>query len=273
MDLSIWQTIILSFIEGFAWIVPLSDVGVVGLARKLVGLPMDGSGDGLLTAVCQAVSVLVTLLFFRKDWTAAFRTVSGRASRNTAILTKISLAKRLTVLMSLGILPAAGYLIFQNFFLNFGMKVLFVVAMMVLGGFLIFSCDRVGHGKRSIEEAFFGDGMLVAVMQLVGCVPGLTPSGLGVAAGIWRGLTPAFSVKLSCLLLVPRLLISSAYGIVVHWGQGISWWLALGVLFGGIGTYFALRLIRFAAMRRNLGEFAYFVWGASLFLFVLYLFG
>ena len=136
-----------------------------------------------------------------------------------------------------------------------------------------FLTDRIGHGKRDVRSATVGDGLCLGVAQAVSVVPGLSRTGLTMAAGVFCGLDLEFSWKFSFLLAVPTLLIQAIVALAGALREGAEFYTPYlaGMALAGVCSYLALRFLRFVIRRNALGSFAYAVWAAALFAFVLYL--
>ncbi len=268
------QAILLAAVEGIGTVLPLSSAGFASITRKLLGLPLDGSGDQFFSAVMSVLIALVILVTLRKDWIYAFQPMPRkRGGKATPAQIRAALSKRMVFLMFFGLFLSLPGLVLERFVTPWQTRFLCLALVMVLGGLLTFSCDRVGHGKRAMAEATVKDAFLVALFQLIGTVPGLSPVGLGIVMAVWLGMEPSFGVRFSCLMLVPGLILRGIVGIFSNLENvyfSLSW--IPGVLSCILFTYLSLRLLRFVAQRRTLGEFSLPIWGAAIFTFLLYLF-
>lgn len=274
MILSWLQAILLAVVQGICCVLPLTDSGFSSIARKLMGLPLSGSSDGLLLGILWIVIAIVILATFREDWRYALwhdSTRKGRHASETAQL-RSGMSARMIILMLAGLLPNIPALLGLEYVSALREKLLPLTGVLILGGLLIFSCDRVGHGRRELTEVTLADGLLVGLFQAIGLLPGLSAVGLGIVMGIWRGMEPAFSVRFSCLLLVPVLLIRGLVGIYSYSSSGFQTAYLLAAAVCALCAYLSLRLLRFVAQRGKVGEFAYPVWGAAVFTFILFLF-
>lgn len=144
---------------------------------------------------------------------------------------------------------------------------------MALNGLLLFLTDRVGHGKRDVRSATVADSLCMGLAQALSVVPGLSRTGLTMAAGILQGLSLEFSWKFSFLMAAPAMLLQSVVALLGALRSGASFcapYLA-GMALAGLCAYLSLRLLRFAVRREAFGSFAYASWGTALLTFILYL--
>lgn len=270
MVLSLLQVAIMAAVAGLTGVLPLSDSGFFAISRKLLGLPLDGSADGMLIAItCFTIALTICVVFRPMFTRKAHRRTRGKERQVEDLKLQANLSRRMLALMFVGIIPAIPCLAFQNRFSVLGERLPVLSVILVVFGFLVFSCDRVGYGKRNLADVTMADGLLVGLFQGLGLIPGLSPVGMAIVMGIWRGIEPVFSVKLACLMYVPLLLIRGVMGIYASWGEPFRAVYLLGVAICGLVSYLALRLMRYVARRAAIGEFSIFLWGGALFAFVL----
>lgn len=270
MILSWVQTMVMSVVSAMTGVLPLSESGHGLLFRKLLGLPLNGSADGLLLSLNRLVIAMVILLVFRGEftWVTTRRNSSGGQRMNPA-RERAELRRRLVTLVTVSLIPSVAVLAVFARVTNWQSNLLLIAAIMTILGLLVFSCDRVGFGKRELAEVTLADGLLVGLFLGMGTISGLSPVTMAIVMGIWRGLSPVFSLKLSCLMYVPLLILRGAIGFYNHWSSGFSAKYLVGMAVCGVITYLSLRLARFIAQRGSIGEFSYVLWGSAAFLFIL----
>ncbi len=272
MALNWVQIIVLGVVQGIAEILPLSASGFLMQTRQLLGLPLDGSGDRLYTALVQLAVWLAICLVFRRDLWACLRAlVTSSRRRNGKGQEALRLNRRMVLFIVFGMIPMIPAWFLQS--RGAGHGLLWASAMLLLNGLLLFLTDRIGHGKRDVRSATVGDGLCLGVAQAVSVVPGLSRTGLTMAAGVFCGLDLEFSWKFSFLLAVPTLLIQAIVALAGALREGAEFYTPYlaGMALAGVCSYLALRFLRFVIRRNALGSFAYAVWAAALFAFVLYL--
>lgn len=274
MALSWIHIFALAGIQGFAGILPLSDAGFLTIGRKLMGLPVDGSGDGFYSALLQIAAAVVICLVFRKDLAACMGLRARRSRRKEAVYqSEGELNHRMFLLVLIALLPMLFVLFLRPKTVALAWNLPAVAGLFLLNGLIIFLCDRVGHGRRSLPEATITDSLLLGFAQALSAIPGLSGMGLAITVGIIRGLNPGFCVRFSCLLLIPLNFIRGIVQLFTALGTArFSLSYFAGILLCGICSYFSLWLLRYMAKRESLSEFAYMAWGVGLFTFCIYLF-
>lgn len=109
------QILILGVAVGFGEIFPLSGPGVSAPVRQLLGLPLDGSGDRMYSALLRMAVWLAVCLVLRRELWACLRSFSSPPRRRGAgIQEEARLHRRLALLLLLGTLPMIPALLLQT---------------------------------------------------------------------------------------------------------------------------------------------------------------
>ena len=162
MALNWVQIIVLGVVQGIAEILPLSASGFLMQTRQLLGLPLDGSGDRLYTALVQLAVWLAICLVFRRDLWACLRAlVTSSRRRNGKGREALRLNRRMVLFIVFGMIPMIPAWFLQS--RGAGHGLLWASAMLLLNGLLLFLTDRIGHGKRDVRSATVGDGLCLGV--------------------------------------------------------------------------------------------------------------
>lgn len=269
MELSWLQIMILSALQGISGVLPLSDSGFLSVARKLMGLPMDGSGDRLYTALLQLAVLLTVCLVFRRELAGCVLSVSSRRSIQKETR---RLHERLFLLLIVGAIPGLLSLIIKGRVAYFQEHLVYIGLLMALSGFIVFLGDRLGKGSRNLPETTLSDGLWMGFAHSLSVIPGLSRMGLVTTVGFLRGLEPEFCFRFSFLLWIPYLAVRALSGVIAGAGETPFQWAYLaGMVLAGALSYVSLRLLRYCVRRGTTSGFAFALWGASLFAFVLYL--
>ena len=268
MELDWLQMLLLSIAQGMCGVFPLSEGGFLTILRKLLGLSLDGSSDGLYSAMMQLAVALAVLFFFRRDWLACLSSVSRRAI-DPASRTAQRLNRRMLTLILVGAVPMALSVFISVDFLG---SLLVGAGTLILDGLVVFLSDRIGKGNRQLPETTLSDGLWIGLAQELSAVMGMSRTSLTVTAGIVRGLSPEFCFRYSFLVGGPVLLVRSCIAVLqAAGGGGFSWPYLIGMAIAGLCGYGAMHLLRWAVRRKSYSIFAYVLWGAGLFSIILYL--
>jgi undecaprenyl-diphosphatase len=123
------------------------------------------------------------------------------------------------------------------------------------------------ESDRRIARLGFGRGILVGAAQILALLPGISRSGVTMAAGLLRGLSHEDAARFSFLLATPVILAAGVLKIpdlTGDLGAGIHGQVLLGSLASGVGAYLAVRYLTRYFETRTLTPFAIYCTVAGL---------
>ncbi len=188
-------------VQGLTEFLPVSSSGHLVLVPALLCW-----NDPLITSLAFSVvihigTLIALLAYFREDW---LRLVPAglAAVRDRSIAGDPD--RRLAWLIAAATVPAgiAGLLLNDLVETSFR-EVLLVAAMLVVGGVILFIAERVGSRHRSMSELSFGTALAVGAAQAVALIPGISRSGISIAAGLFAGLDRETAARFSFLMATP----------------------------------------------------------------------
>jgi len=205
----ILKAIILGVVQGATEFLPVSSSGHLAVGRELLKF---GPGGAFFDVFVHLGTLGAVVVFTRREILTLLRgcagigaacvrgnfgELSGRA--DVRLVWMVLVACVPTAVVGLGLELAED-----------GMGSLYVVgaAFIVTGVVLLatrLARQRAGHGKEA-RTARLLDALVVGAAQGVGATPGLSRSGLTIAAGLLRGLDPVFAARFSFVISVPAIL-------------------------------------------------------------------
>jgi len=258
------QAIIIGVVQGLTEFLPVSS------SAHLIVLPRILGWDDVLINSSEFVVMLhmgtlaALLLYFWRDvlvLLAAFWALLRERSFGDDPHRKLSLVLLLTII------PAALFgLIFEGwideFFYSAAIVIPFILA---IGAAVLWLAEEIGTRERKLEQANFGDAAFIGIAQALALFPGISRSGITIAAGLARGLKRDAAARFAFLMGIPiiagaglwktRTIVSGGAGdidvVVLLAGviaAAISGWLAIGFLLRYLrnhstGIFIAYRLI------------------------------
>ena len=78
-----------------------------------------------------------------------------------------------------------------------------LVGALLFTALLLWVFDRLAQRASTIERASFKDAGVIGLMQILALIPGVSRSGVTIAAGRWRGLSRKQATTFSFLLSAP----------------------------------------------------------------------
>ena len=264
----LWEhALILGALQGFTEFLPVSSSGHLVLGQRTLGLKEPELFFDVLLHVGTLAAVL---LFYGKDlWRTARGSalfLAGRKSDDSAA--------RTGALLILGSVPAGVVGIFLGDLVEqmFASPKLVACALLVTGGILSLREPREG-ASRGEAQMTAKDALIIGVFQAFAIVPGISRSGVTIAAALMCGVAREQAARFSFLLSVPA--IAGAFALKVKDIEGplgaklLPY--AVGALTAAVVGTFALGWLIRLVRGGNLACFRYYCWGTGA-LALLYLF-
>ena len=200
MDI-VLQAVILGIVQGLTEFLPVSSSG------HLIVVPyLFGFGDRFLTSLAFGVmlhlgTLIALLVYFRADWLrlvpAGLAAIRDRSFRGEP-------DRKLAWLLVGATIPAALVgLLFNDVIESSFRQPGLVALMLVLGGILLFSADRIGRRSLAVEDVTFPVAVGIGAAQALALVPGISRSGVSISAGRLAGLDRAAAARFAFLMATP----------------------------------------------------------------------
>lgn len=235
--MSLGEVIILGLVQGFTEFLPVSSSGHLVAVRTLFHLS-DIEGNAV-DAFLHLGTLLAVLVYYRRVWSGMIR---GVVKNDDEGKNKRELAAKL----ALATVPAAvvGYF-FQDQVAGFFREPSGVAASLLATAVILMVADWLAGRQISIKRASFLDAVMIGLAQVVALLPGVSRSGMTIAAGRWRGLSRKQATNFSFLMSAPIIAGASLTSLASLLGAGTLSWgqMALGLLvsFGaGLAAIFGL---------------------------------
>lgn len=110
-----------------------------------------------------------------------------------------------------------------------------------------------------LAQQGFGRAVLIASAQVFALLPGISRSGITMAAGLWRGLSHEDAARFSFLLATPVILAAGVLKIpdlAGHLGDGVRGQVLAGSVASGVAAYLSVRFLTRFFRTRTLMPFA-----------------
>ncbi len=265
------QAIVLGIIQGLTEFLPISSSGHLLLVPWVLGWePMGLTFD----VIVHGGTLLAVVIYFRQDWLKMTRQMFTRMTRPEVPDSTNSLAMPLLV----GTVPAAAAGIFFEDFIEHQLRSPVITAFALAAfGLLLWSADRRGSQKRSLESLSLRDGLVIGAAQAVALVPGVSRSGVTITAALFLGMSRADSAHFSFLLGTPIVAGATAlrlYGLLHAQDMEMSSTVTLlaGVLSSSISGFLCIKyFLSFLRARTYLAFVAYRLLLAACILLLLVL--
>ena len=263
------MAIFLGFLQGVAEFLPISSSGHLTLMQHFFQME---EVDNLFNILLHFATLIAVCVVYRQDIAEMivefFRGVATLFSGSGAREARPPVARRLVMMLIIGTLPLFVIVPFEDSVEALGNNPVFVAAMLIVTGFILFFSDRMARGSKTAANATMADALLVGVAQGVATIPGLSRSGTTISAGMLLGFERQFAVRYSFLLSLPAVLGATIIKVIKTAGAGgvdtsmLPKYL-VGMVVAGIVGYFSIHLVKLLADKGKFGNFAYYCWIAG----------
>jgi undecaprenyl-diphosphatase len=193
------QAILLGIIQGLTEFLPISSTAHLVVIPRLLGWKDQGLSFDVALHVGTLIAVIV---YFFRDWVQVLAQGFGlRAGRDRVLEGN----QKLLWLLVAGTIPAglAG-LLFQHQAETVWRENLYVIASTAIGvGIVMWLAEAAGRRQKDLSHVSATDAMTVGLGQALAVVPGVSRSGITIAAGLFRNLDRYAAARFSFLLSTP----------------------------------------------------------------------
>lgn len=240
------QVLILAIIQGITEWLPISSSGHLVVVQEYFGLAPPVIFDVML----HIGTLLVVLIAFWED-------VVG-ISKAVAKLDFKAEEGKLALFIIVGNIPTALIgLIFHDIFESFFYNQL-AVGIALLGTGCMLYVSKYGKNSKEMGQL---DAFLIGVAQGIAIIPGVSRSGVTIAAGLLSKLRKETVFRFSFLLSIPAIIGAAVFesrDMVLTEDSGIT--IGVGVIVAMIVGYLALRLLQKVLLRGKFHMFAFYCW-------------
>ena len=176
-------------IQGLTEFLPISSSGHLVLVPALLG--QEGP-DLATSAVLHLGTLAAVLAYYRRDVIGILR--FDRPGR------------RLLTLLAIGSVPAVvGGLIFRGVLEELNETPRAVAVALIATGVVLLSTMLVRVGDKMTTDIGPTDAGIIGVAQATALIPGVSRSGMTIAAGLWRGMSRIEAARFAFLLGIPAI--------------------------------------------------------------------
>jgi undecaprenyl-diphosphatase len=247
------EAALLGVVQGLTEFLPVSSDGHLVIVQRLLGIAESGIVFEIVVHVATLVSVL---LFYRERVAALVRGVLARQPEALRYGGKLIVATLPAVLAAL----VLGDFLKSQFesarAAAFGLLVTGAVLWTTRHRFAAIRSDAL-----SWSTAFW-----MGCAQAIAILPGVSRSGLTLAAALALGVAPMAAAEFSFLMSVAAIAGAAVYTLPdlmaspAGYGEALATGAATALVAGVIAIWFCVRLLRSG----NLHWFAYYAWAAGL---------
>ena len=258
------QAIVIGVVQGLTEFLPISSSAHLILLPRVLGWDDALINSPEFVVMLHMGTLAALLAYFWRDVLRLLR--AGWASVRERSLGGDP-DRRLALVLLLSVIPAALFGLFLEDWIDtfFRDTILVVPVILVVGAAILWLAERLGTRERDLDRIAVTDAALIGGAQALALFPGISRSGITLAAGLFRGLQREAAARFAFLMGIPiiagaglwktRSLVSGGAGevdlVVLAAGvvaAALSGWLAIGFLLRYLrthstGIFIAYRLV------------------------------
>jgi undecaprenyl-diphosphatase len=206
---SVFDSIILGFVQGMTEFLPISSSGHLIIARDVLGITQNG---GLaFDAILQLATACAVLLYFRKDIWDLIQNLFSRS--------RDKIKTNLTLCLIAGTIPAIVLGLLLEEYMNTVFRNISLVALTLIIGSCVMLCadlflSRIKKQNIQHSEISIFKSIIIGLFQSLALIPGMSRSGMTISGGYFMGLSKEMAVRFSFLLSVPIIVGSGLIKLV-----------------------------------------------------------
>ena len=213
-DLSLFQTIVISIVEGLTEFLPVSSTGHMIITQYLMGVNEGSPFVHAFTFIIQFGAILsVVCLYWKK-----FFLVRNKEDFNERL--------KFYGLLIVGVLPAVviGLAAKKSGLLDWLLDSVEVVAvMLILGGIFVLFCDKIFNKGKEENEVTAKRAFMIGLFQCISVIPGVSRSMATIVGGMTQKLTRKKAAEFSFFLAVPTMAGATLLDLLDMFDSETSW--------------------------------------------------
>jgi undecaprenyl-diphosphatase len=194
--------IVIGVVQGLTEFLPISSSAHLILLPRALGWDDELINSPEFVVMLHMGTLAALLAYFWRD-------VLALIAAGWAALRERSLGgdpeRRLALVLLLSVLPAAlfGFLFEDWIESSFRATILAIPLLLVVGAAILWLAERLGTRDRGLDRVTYADAALIGAAQALALLPGISRSGITLAAGLLRGLERAAAARFAFLMGIP----------------------------------------------------------------------
>ncbi|MEO7117427.1 MAG: undecaprenyl-diphosphatase UppP [Candidatus Limnocylindrales bacterium] len=203
MDIVI-QAIVMGVVQGLTEFLPISSSAHLIIVPRFLGWNDLFINSASFDVMLHIGTLAALLIYFWRELWALFRAwIDSIRERRIGLDPERRLAWLLVITMIPGAALGAALDSFFSEFFHEPDRLIFVAALLAVGAALLFVAERVGQHRRTLDDLGVRDAVIIGVAQALALFPGISRSGITIAAGLFVGLERGAAARFSFLMATP----------------------------------------------------------------------
>jgi len=266
--MSVFMAIQMGLLRGITQFLPISGSGHQAIIENIFGLEYPAK-NGLFELLMNIAALISVIMVYRREiggmLSESADYLKGRTSDDPMSEGRLTPSLRMIYFIIIGTLPLLLAIPINDRLGVLMDKTVFVgIAMIVMGAILFFTDKLVKTGRKNEKTMKTKDALLIGISQALSAIPGLSRTGITVSVGMSLGLGKDFSVRFAIFLSLPSTLVAIIISFFASFRTAVDWSSFFAYLVGFVVSvlsgYVSILILRMAAAKRKLRNFAYYIW-------------
>lgn len=206
--MNIFETIIISIVEGLTEFLPVSSTGHMIIAQNLLGVESTDFVKAFTFIIQFGAILSVVVLYWKRFFQLNQEPVSDSTSGLKKFLHKYDFYWKLFV----AFIPAAVLgLLFSDIIDAMLEKVEVVAITLIVGGVFMLFCDKIFNKGSEKTELTEKRAFMVGLFQCISMIPGVSRSMATIVGGMAQKMTRKAAAEFSFFLAVPTMFAATIY--------------------------------------------------------------
>ena len=217
------QAVVIGIVQGLTEFLPISSSAHLILLPRVLGWDDAFINSPAFVVMLHMGTLAALLVYFWRDL-LRYALAALAALRERRVGDDPD--RRMALLLAASVIPAALLGVLLEDFVDtfFRDELLAVVALLVAGAVVLFVAERVARHRLQMEELRVRDALGIGLAQALALFPGISRSGITIAAGLYLGLERPAAARFAFLMGTP-----------IIFGAGL--WKVRELLGGGAGAF------------------------------------
>lgn len=270
--MSWFEGIVYGIVSGASAFLPISASAHQIIMRNVMGISRQPLLDMLIW-----ISILLSLLMSTRSTILKLQRERKRHEKrkSSAVDPRSMFDMRLVKIATIAMVIISFVLIFV---VPSSHKLPWLALCLVVNGLIQYIPDHMRHGNKDSRQMSKMDSVLIGIVGSLSVLPGISRIGCCISSAVARGADRRLALHWALLLCIPGTIIMIVINLLDLIRSGFTpidfitvliYLLSMAAAF--ITGYFAIRFMRLLSNQTSGTGFAYYSWGAALFVFILYL--
>ena len=264
---TVFQAIVIGIVQGLTEFLPISSSAHLILIPQVLGWDDPFLNSAAFDVMLHMGTLAALLAYFWRDlWRYFLAGLAALRDRRVGD----DPDRKLALLLVVSVIPAALIGVLLEGFIDtfFRAEPLYVCGLLVVGAVILFIADRAAKHVKKMEDLRVSEALGIGLAQALALFPGISRSGITIAAGLFLGLERAAAARFAFLMGTPIIAGAGLWKMRQLASGGAGAFepavLAAGVIASAVSGLFAIWFLLRYLQNHNMDIFVIYRIGAAI---------